>query len=218
MDEDLFPSLENIKQALKGDIPENVITQEVLDLCHSLFTENGIDTELPVPNSSYVKKFTEIAGPENNKTTRRVSGCYLLYSPFLEGSYIGHSIVLGKRVKDHAKAKDSTTSLLVKSFDKKGRLTIWKVIPETLPKYISLQEFLVVFEQFLFFSVRPTCNKSLIATPGITHSPDSFIKHMQKIGKPLFVYLYIPSKSCYYLLHTFQNTSAFSHLLNVNRK
>jgi len=51
-----------------------------------------------------VEAFSEQVGPENSY--KKVPGCYYIYSPNHPelGTYVGHSIHLGKRVKDHAPA------------------------------------------------------------------------------------------------------------------
>ena len=82
----------NITAAL--NLPNGTITQEVRE------NVKTIELGLPVPNSNNVTAFSEQVGPENSKM--RVAGCYFIYSPTNPelGTYVGHYIHLGKRIKD----------------------------------------------------------------------------------------------------------------------
>lgn len=90
----------------------SVVTEELLSICANVKT---IELGLPVPNSENVQPFSNQVGPENS--TKKVAGCYYIYSPSNPelGTYVGHSIHLGKRVKDHAKGLQSSTGNLVQT-------------------------------------------------------------------------------------------------------
>lgn len=209
------PTIDNIKDALQGDIQSDLVTEEVLELCDKLEKE-GKELPMPISNGPHVKDFSEVAGPENAKSALKKAGCYHLHSLNSDESYVGQSTVLGKRVKDHANGKNASTSQMVSNFGLNGRVTLYIVDPNVLPEYINLSDFLVILEQYLFFKLRPTVNKVLIASAGVMHSPTSILSHIAIVGKPLFVYFFLNGE--YTLLHTFTNTSALGHLIGYGRK
>lgn len=88
---DFSPSVANVSAAI--DLPEGVVTEELLSICTNVKT---IELGLPVPYSEKVEPFSNQVGPENS--TKKVAGCYYIYfssNPEL-GTYVGHSIHLGK--------------------------------------------------------------------------------------------------------------------------
>lgn len=111
------------------------VTKEVLSICTNLKT---IELGLPVPNSENVKAFSEQVGPENS--TKKVPGCYYIYSPNHPelGTYVRHSIHLGKRVKDHAKGVQNSTGKLVQAAGFNAMVRVYIPDPSLLPSHITM--------------------------------------------------------------------------------
>ena len=205
------PTVSNISAAL--DLPVGIVTEEVLSICANCST---IELGLPVPNSVNVKPFSEQVGPENS--TKKVPGCYYIYSPNNPelGTYVGHSIHLGKRVKDHAKGVQSSTGKLVQAAGSNAVVRVYIPDPSLLPSYITMAQFVLILEQYLFFLLKPTINRALIASPGYSNPDMDNSNHIEKVGKNLQIYWV--NENTYYHLFSFTNLSAFSHLMNKGRK
>lgn len=206
-----LPSVSNISAAL--NMSKDVITEEVLALCANVKT---IELGLPVPNTTNVAMFSENVGPENSTT--KIAGCYYIYSPTdLDlGSYVGHSIHLGKRVKDHAKGNQTSTGKLVQSVGTSALVRVYIPDPNQLPSYITIEQFILVLEQYLFYTLKPTINRALVATPGYSNPDMDNTKHIEKIGKNLFIYYFDGLN--YYYIYSIKSRSELSHLLNKGRK
>lgn len=137
---------------------------------------------------------------------------YLIYSPNNPelGTYVGHSIHLGKRVKDHAKGLQSSTGNLVQTANAVVRVSIPD--PSQLPANISMALFILILEQYLFFLFKPTINRAFIASPGYSNPDMDNTKHIEKVGKNWF------NNNTYYHLHSLTNVSALSHLMDKRYK
>ena len=90
--------------------------------------------------------------PENSN--KKVAGCYYIYSPDQPelGTYVGHSIHLGKRVKDHAKGLQTSTGKLVQSVGSKAVVRIYIPDPSLLPAYITMAQFVLILERRRLYS------------------------------------------------------------------
>lgn len=177
------PTVSNISAAL--NLPAGIVTEEVLSICANT---KPIELGLPVPNSKNVKPFSEQVGPENN--TKKVPGCYCIYSPNNPelGTYVGHSISLGKRIKDHAKGKQSSTGKLVQTAGSNAVVRVYIPDSSLLPSHITMAQFILIIEQFLFYLVKPTINRAFISSPGYSNPDMDTSKHIEKVGKPLQIY------------------------------
>lgn len=167
------------------DLDKEVVTEEVLSISANVKT---IELRLPLPNSENVKTFSEKVGPENS--TSKVAGCYYIYSPTNPelGTYVGHSIHLGKRVKDHAKGLQASTGKLVEVAKSNAIVRVYIPDPFLVPSHLSMSQFLLILEQYLFFLLKPTINKAFVASPGYSSPDMNHTKHIEKVGKPLHVY------------------------------
>lgn len=206
-----IPSVSNISKAL--DFSTTIVTDEVLNLCANIKT---IELGIPIPNSPNVAPFSQQVSPENSKT--KIAGCYYFFSPNNKdlGTYVGHSINLGKRIKDHAKGKESSTGNLVQSAGINVVVRVYIVNPIQLPSYITIQEFILILEQYLFFVLKPTLNIAIVASPGYSN-PDLYnTKHIEKVGKNLFIYSFDGFN--YFHIYSLTNITALSHIINKNRK
>lgn len=166
------PSL-NIIQTVLGLPPTAIITQEHIDLCATI-SSSPVELLLPVPNSSAVLPFSQVAGPEYPvDAAKRSPGCYLIMeseevNP--QNCYIGHSVHLGGRVKGHAAGRDPRTKPFIGAMVKEGLVLLFPVTPH-LPNItggLTTVQFLCVLEQYLFFLHRPLVNGVIVASPGIS--------------------------------------------------
>lgn len=189
----LRPSLEIIQKVL--GLPDSAcITQEHIDLCEKL-SESPVVLPIPVPNSNHVLPFSKVAGPENSvDPSKRTPGIYLLVQ---EGKfktrdkYIGQSVHLGNRVKDHGSSKDPRTSSFITDMKGEGLVYLFILTPAiiaSLPLGLTLVQFLCVFEQYMFFLHRPRINRVFVATHGVAWSDAAKAAHTLLLGKPVFVY------------------------------
>ena len=182
---------------------------KLLSIC-----ENGktIELGLPVPNSENGIEFSKQVGPENS--TKKVAGCYYIYSPSNPElrTYVGHSIHLGKRVKDHAKGLQSSTG--VQTAGSNVVVRVYIPDPSQLPATIPMALFVLILEQYLFYLLKPTINRAFIASPGYSNPDMDNTKHIEKV-KNLHIYF---NDNKYYHLHSLTNVSALSHLMDKERK
>lgn len=171
-----------------------VITEEHLSICATI-VQNPITLALPVPNSSHVLPFAEVAGPENSKDpSKRTPGCYMISqsgdtNP--RNVYIGQSVHLGNRVKDHASGKDPRTANFVNEMGGQGMVQLFLVTPTILasmPTGLTTTQFLCVLEQYMFFSYRPLINAALVAKAGVSWSQEAIKAHRALLGIPIYVY------------------------------
>lgn len=203
------PSISNISKAL--NLSSTIVTKEVLNLCAAVETKLF---DMPVPHSSYVNIFSKEVSSENSKI--KIPGCYYIFNidNVNLGTYVGQSINLGKRVKDHAKGTQKSTKDLVKSDNCKVLIYYIDII--ILPPYINLKIFLSILEQYLFFIHKPTKNISIIASAGYSNLSTINQKHIDKVGKFVYVYWFFNNK--YYFLHSYATISSISFAFNISRK
>lgn len=190
------PTVEVISTAL--DYPAGLITTHHLDLCADI-VKTPIKFVLPRVNTEHVRPFAAVAGPDNTKGNG-VPGCYLMGSsdfmdlpptPGVESKcYVGHSIRLGKRVKEHAKGLDKTTSAFLESLGKDAHVYLFIITDDIKSKLngLPLKEFICVLEQYLFMRYFPSVNRSKVATAGVLHSPQALAKLREVNGEPVFIY------------------------------
>ena len=79
-------------------------------------------------------------------------------------SYIGQSVHMGNRVKDHAGSKDPRTSNFVSNMQGNGVVRLFLLTPEmeaSMLGGLTVSQFLCVLEQYLFFLYRPLINAVL---------------------------------------------------------
>ena len=122
-------------------------------------------------NTEASKAFTLIAGPRKN-TAKRKTGCYHIhaniYNVFGSG-YVGQSIILGNRVREHANLCFSTTSNYITSLQNEAKVTLY-LVPASYNLPLDIAMFLTILEQFLFFALQPSVNISLVTTLGLISS------------------------------------------------
>lgn len=104
--------------------------------------------------------------------------------------YIGHSLRLGKRVKEHAKTLESNTASFLEKLGDNAGVFLFVVTPEVKSKLngLPLKEFLCVLEQYLFMYYFPAINRSQVATAGVLQSPQAVAKLRAKIGDVVHIY------------------------------
>lgn len=203
------PTVGNIRLALENDIPIDIINEEILNICKNLFI-NPVTLCLPKPHTDHVKTFTKVAGPNYDNSRVKTFGCYLLHSNFNDDTYVGQSSILGRRVRRHAIAKESNTATIIHNFGINGIVTLFLCNNVDIP--IPINYFLTILEQYLFFILRPSKNKFLIASSGFFNEIKDVTNHIKAVGKPLYVYCYF--NNSYYHLYTFTHITEISKLLN----
>jgi hypothetical protein len=77
-----------------------IILPEHIILCENIY-KNKIIVKLPYPNTTRSVEFTKLVGSASySSSSLPIRGCYkIIYG---EDSYIGQSVRLGKRVREHA--------------------------------------------------------------------------------------------------------------------
>lgn len=154
---------------------------------------------LPRVNTEHVAPFSSAAGPDNAQG-KGTPGCYLLASSnFMElelipgmqsPCYVGHSIRLGKRVKEHAKGLEITTRSFLDKLGTDAHVFLFIITDDIKDKLngLPLKEFICVLEQYLFMHYFPSVNRSKVATAGVLHSPQAIAKMREKNGQAIYIY------------------------------
>lgn len=222
------PTVKAISTAL--DYPEKQITDHHLELCAQIL-QNPLKFALPRPNSSHVIPFSSVAGPDNSQGSG-VPGCYLLgdlnfmANEIKQGikspCYIGHSIRLGKRVKEHAKGLEPSTHTFLTGLGDNAAVFLFMVTKDTVSQLhgLPLKEFICVLEQYLFMHYFPSVNRSLVATAGVMHSPQAILKTREINGQQIYIYEGKKGDSNVPLIHRYTYISAgfcSTDLLNYDR-
>lgn len=203
------PTIENIKICLQYDSSVDYINENTLELC-KYFYENSITLQLPIPHSSYVKEFRQFAGPGSiikyiNNGTTPMAGCYFIYSDDNNKNYVGQSIFLSQRVHQHSGLHSKSTKKIIEEYNGQGKV---KLFPITKDVKIPIPIFLIILEQYLFFILRPTVNKNIIASPGfITEPVENDIKNKE-------VFVYILYNNEYYYVFKSKSIVFLSKLFN----
>lgn len=205
------PNADIIAEVLDINKP---ITQDHMNLCKDII-DDSIKLPLPVPNTEHVLPFSNAVGPENTSDPNKIkSGCYKLYIPDTDICYVGHSVHLGFRIKDHAKGHDKTTGI----WAKEQTTNIWVqvyIVPKTNLFGLQLKEFLCVLEQYLFYLERPTINKVLVATAGVLQSEETILKLRQDNGTETYAYHNTPEGLK--LIHVFPSRGMIGPIFGYDR-
>lgn len=201
------PTVENIQQVLKDVIFTHLITQRVLNLCQSIF-EKGLRVPVPFPYSENSKKFSKIIGPGNKKDDNRKRGCYLIQSRDGAQKYVGQSSNISGRIRTHAgKLGDNSSRVIFRNHGQNVLITVFVVDKKDIDMPIG--DFLVILEQFLFFSIRPNVNKTAIASNASKFKPIG----SSKLSKPIYVYICFQGK--FYLIHTSHGRTHLSKAFGI---
>lgn len=209
------PNLSIISKVL--DLPVK-LSHKHIDLCAQLVS-NPVVLNLPVPKTEHVIPFSKVAGPEIARDHERATpGCYRIYSPNTpkDFSYIGQTIHLGNRVKDHAKGHNTSTSTFISLLGDKAKVDLYLIPKDLILNGLSLQQFLCVLEQYLFFKFIPTQNKTFVASAGVMQSPETIEKIRKNRGNEIYVYKKVGDDKLD-LIHIFGSNSMVGPLLGFNR-
>lgn len=124
--------------------------------------------------------------------------------------YIGQSMRLGKRVKEHAKGKENNTAFFLTDLGKEAGVFLFVVTPEVIGQLngLSLLEFLCVLEQYLFMHYFPAVNRSLVATAGVLQSPKAVAKLREATGDSIYIYTGQKQNPSVPLVHIYSCPSA----------
>ncbi len=207
-------SVDLINEVLEFD--DQTVTQDHLDQCQTIL-DSSVTVHMPYPRSEHVPPFSAVAGPENtNISSKKVPGCYHIHSPSVPGSYIGQAVHLGKRVKDHLDAK-SLMSSWIGSMSGDCLVTLY-LVPREGILGLSLNQSICLMEQYLFFTIKPTMNKTLVARPGVMHTACSNKKHAEKMNKAVYVYTRDEDNSeNLELVHTFPSGRGMTRALGLGK-
>jgi hypothetical protein len=170
-----------------------IVTDNHIALCDKLVAES-VTVKLPFSNTPYSSEFTKLAGsaaPAQN-ALGKIPGCYYIFEKESGRSYVGHTVHLGKRVREHANSPAPITSLAdwmteMRAKDS-GLVTLYRLTADYDHTGLTLVEMLCTLEMYLFLVHAPTENRTLVATPGVMQSPEANAKHAAKMNKILHVY------------------------------
>jgi hypothetical protein len=116
--------------------------------------ENSVTCDLPYANTEASKAFTLIAGPHTTKNpAKRKAGCYHIHDNIenvFGSGYVGQSIILGNRVREHANLRFSTTSSYITSLKKQGKVTLY-LVPDSYNLPLDIPTFLTILERRRLF-------------------------------------------------------------------
>lgn len=135
---------ENLEMALGISI-----SQETIDLCMAI-VQNSVTCDLPYANTEASKAFSLIAGPHTTKDpAKRKAGCYHIHDNIdnvFGSGYVGQSIALVNRVREHANNRFSTTSSYITSLNKQGKVTLY-LVPDSYNLSLDIATFLTILER-----------------------------------------------------------------------
>ena len=97
------------------------ISKETIDLCMTI-VENSITCDLPYANTVKLLRLSLVHIPQKNPAKRK-AGCYHIHGNIdnvFGSGYVGQSILLGHRVREHANLRFSTTSSYITSLQNEG--------------------------------------------------------------------------------------------------
>ena len=82
------------------------------------------------------------------------------------------------------------THSFIKNLGENGLVYLYIIRPELNMKLktLTLQEFLCVLEQYLFFIHYPNINAVYVANPGVLQSPSVILEIRKQLGKPVYIY------------------------------
>lgn len=215
------PSLAIIQTVLALP-PTAIITQEHINLCATI-SSSPVELSLPVPNSSAVLPFSKVAGPEHPvDATKRSPGCYMIIESGEvdpRNCYIGHSVHMGGRVKGHAAGRDQRTMQFIRDMVDDGLVLLFPITPHlsSITGDLTVVQFLCVLEQYLFFLYRPLVNGVMVASPGISLSPEAILMHQKLLGTMVYVYQLIAEGMILQLVHVFNSSGSASTSLGFER-
>jgi len=180
------PSVENLKTLLHPDIDVNLINENIINICLDIYN-NSITIPIPKVNNYTNKYFLNIIKKINKiLNTSQTPGCYIIHNGINNDKYIGRSIDIKSRIRQHSGQFYLGTTNIIKNFNNNGLLTLF-----ILPRNICIINhiFLIILEQYLFIKIRPTKNKNYISTTG----------NVPIVKKTIYVYFDLYGK--YYLIY-----------------
>ena len=96
----------------------------------------------------------------------------------------------------------SSTGKLVQSAGSNAVVQVYISDPSLLPSHITMTQFLLILEQYLFFILKPIINRALVALPGYSNPDLDNSKHIEKVGNNSYIYFY---DNKYYHIHFLTN-------------
>lgn len=198
-----------------------IVTDDHIALCDKLFS-GAVTVTLPYANTSHSTHFTTLAGSADASRSElgKVPGCYYIFDKSSGRGYIGHTVHLGKRVREHTNGSLPVTSLQgwvseMRQNDS-GLVSLYRIPVQDNFNGLSQVEFLCVLEMYLFLVHAPTENRTLVATPGVMQSPQANSKHAAKMNKILYVYKLEDNGELTYL-YTSPSSRGFCRDLGVSK-
>lgn len=74
--------------------------------------------------------------------------------------YVGQSIHLAKRIREHATLQEPSTRPIIAKY---GKDLILQVFVVNIDVNMPIIDFILILEQYLFLRINPNCNKTLFA-------------------------------------------------------
>lgn len=148
-----FPTLEG---GVRGQIDASLINDKTLEICKSpalplrLGSIKGITIAIPLSDTPARKAFTEKIGFSGPYKSDSKPGCYVIHTKDKSLKYVGQSIHLAARIRYHATLHDIRTVSIVTQHSSDVMVEVFVV---DIDVNISVIDFLVIFEQYLFLKI-----------------------------------------------------------------
>lgn len=195
-------AITNLKELIEQSL-DLTISDKMFNDC-LLIVSNPVTLCLPYAHTDASKVFSKLVGPyESSDPIKRKAGCYHIHpkGEMFNTGYVGQSIILGNRVRRHMLGLFNTTADFIKSLDNNGQVTLY-IVPSTivLSEGITMSQFLTVLEQYLFFTIQPSINISMIASHGVYPSsgPKTYTKAQMNSWMKLYIYSYNATTDFFY--------------------
>lgn len=178
-------------------LDKNIVTESLLNLCKNIFDKRET-YDLPwSPKIRDAKRFAENNGPVSYGPVK-VPGVYILHVPDIEltHSYVGQSVNLGVRIRNHLHLTSKSTITIIKTLKQtqKGSVETCIINNDTVhlltTKHgISINDFLNILEQYVILVTMPSLNTLYLIRDFGVSSPcegDRALRHTNR--QPLYIY------------------------------
>lgn len=171
----------------------NIVTQPLLDLCKSLYDRRGT-CNLPWSQAmSSFSPFTKVHGPMFNSENCKVYRAYILLLNETKDFYVGQSVSLSLRIRNHLHIGSKSTRFVLKTLEytQDGKVQTCIVTEDALDILnklgITHSNFLNILEQYVLLLTQPTLNEMfLIRTGGVRIAHDHRVL-VQNRRKPIYI-------------------------------
>lgn len=201
-----------------------VVTEGLLDLCKRIYNESRI-YDLPwSKDMASFSQFTKVHGPMSAKTGNKVPGVYILWIAATNDSYVGQSIRLSLRIKQHIYLTSTSTKFVLEVLktDKSGKVQTCIVDDKTeqmlLREHgVPLASFLDILEQYIILLIQPTLNKLYVVRHGGVLCDRSIDSGGHPLSRRLYIYKIV--QKCLLqatLIYELPTIGSLGRLLGIN--